>query len=111
MPRARSRRFVGNYDDNTLLSERDELLKTRWPHPNGERLRVEAASLIILTASTSKKSLLFKGPAPQDEFGRSKRAGTRPAFQVSKSKIKHARFAIVGVNGIKGVIFDRQGRQ
>lgn len=101
----------GSYLDDTTWFELDELLKTRWPHPHGGRLKVDAACIDAGDGEHLERVLSFTGPRLSRRVWAIKGAsGARPAFQISKSKIKGARLAIVGVDGLKGQIFEKLAR-
>ena len=59
----------GAHDDDTTWMELDELLKTRWPHPHGGRLRVDACAIDAGDGQHFDKVLSFAaaaGLAPGD---------------------------------------------
>ena len=101
----------GAHEDDTTWMELDELLKTRWPHSHGGRLRVDACAidagdgqhydrvLAFCQSRASKRTMAIKGAS-----------GTRPAIQASRSKVKGGRLWIVGSDGLKSTIFDRLQR-
>ncbi len=98
----------GMHDDDTTWLEVDEILKTRWQHPLGGRIKIDAAVIDCGDGATmetvtqfcfaryGRKILAGKGVA-----------GTRPWIEVSKSKQRGGRIWLVGVDGIKSAIMTR----
>jgi phage terminase large subunit GpA-like protein len=101
----------GSYEDDATWGELDELLKSRWPHPLGGRLRVDACAIDCGDGQHFEKVLAFCQPRASKRVMAVKgQAGTRPSVVASKSKVKGTRLWIVGVDGIKATIFDRLQR-
>ncbi|WP_454619350.1 phage terminase large subunit family protein [Bradyrhizobium cenepequi] len=103
----------GNFTDETLWLELDELLKTKWKHPHGGLLKVDAA--IIDCGDGDHFDVVMNFAAPRIGrriFAGKGMGGTRPGFQLAKSGNQRAghRLAIVGVDVLKSVIFDRLAR-
>ncbi len=100
----------GAADDDTTWAELDALLRTRWRHPNGGTLRVDAA--VIDSGDNTDRVYAFCAP----RLGRRILAGkgvagwARPACVPSQSKAKGVRLFLVGVDGIKSTIYDRCAR-
>lgn len=102
----------GNWDDNATWAELDEVLKTRWAHPLGGTLGVEAAVVDAGDGVTMEAVMGFCGPRQRLKVMAGKGvSGTRPFIEPSKSKTKTARLWIVGVDGIKTAIMARLGRR
>lgn len=101
----------GGVDDETTWAEMDELLRSRWRHPLGGFLQIDAAAIDAGDGGTMDRVLFFCAP----RLGRrvmpiKGMAGNRPALVASKTKTKNARLFICGVDGIKSQIFDRLAR-
>jgi phage terminase large subunit GpA-like protein len=101
----------GSFQDDSTWSEVDELLRTQWRHQHGGRLKIDAACidssdgdhydtvLNFCVPKTSRRIFAIKGPY-----------GSRPAFQMAKGKSIANKLALVGVDTIKTIIFDRLQR-
>ncbi len=101
----------GAHDDDMTWAELDELLRTRWPHPHGGRLKVDACAIDAGDGQHYDKVLSFAHPRASRRVMAIKGAsGTRPAILVSRSKVRGGRLWIVGVDGLKSTIFDRLQR-
>ncbi len=102
----------GSLDDDTTWFELDELLKSRWKHPYGGYLRVDACAIDSGDGEWTQKIYDFAFPRAGRRIMAVKGAGGgRPAIQVSQSKIKGGgRLWIVGVDTLKTTIFDRHSR-
>jgi phage terminase large subunit GpA-like protein len=106
--------IFGGFEDDSLWQEIDELLRSRWRHPLGGSLKVDAACIDCSDGDHFDKVLNFCVPKMGRRIFASKgMAGARPAFQMAKGKTIAGRMAIIGVDGLKNVIFDRltRGRQ
>ena len=104
----------GGFEDDSLWQEVDELLRTRWRHPFGGSLKVDAACVDCSDGDHFDKVINFCVPKMGRRVFASKgMAGARPAFAMAKGKTVANRMAIVGVDNLKNVIFDRlvRGRQ
>jgi phage terminase large subunit GpA-like protein len=102
----------GAFTDDTTWLELDELLRTRWRHPNGGFLKVDAAVVDAGDGDHADMVLNFCGPRiSRRVFAGKGMSGTRPGFQMSRGKsAKTARLAIIGVDVLKSAIFDRLAR-
>ena len=102
----------GSPDDDTTWLELDELLKTRWQHPLGGRIGVDACAIDSGDGDWTQKVYDFAFPRARRRILAIKGAyGSRPAIQVSKSKIKHGgHIWIVGADTIKTTLFSRLQR-
>ena len=101
----------GSFQDDGTWQEVDELLRTRWRHPHGGQLRIDAACVDASDGDHFDKVLNFCYPRINRRIFASKGMfGARPSFQMSKGKRIGDKFAIVGVDGLKNVIFDRLQR-
>ena len=102
----------GSPDDDTTWQELDELLKSRWRHPYGGFLKIDACAVDSGDGDWTQRVYDFSFPRASRRVMAIKGAsGGRPAIQVSKSKIKGAgRLWIRGVDTLKTTIFDRVAR-
>jgi len=102
----------GSPDDDTTWFELDELLKSRWKHPYGGYLRVDACAIDSGDGEWTQRIYDFAFPRAGRRIMAIKGVGGgRPAIQVSQSKIKGGgRLWIVGVDTLKTTIFDRLSR-
>ena len=96
--------------DDTVWLELDELLKTKWCHPHGGTLRVDAA--IIDSGAFTDAAYAFCFPRLGRRIWAGKgMAGSRPALQMAKVKAKSAahggRLFLIGVDTIKQTLFQR----
>jgi phage terminase large subunit GpA-like protein len=98
----------GSFTDAGTWDEVDELLRTRWRHPWGGQLKIDAACIdagdgdhfdVVLNFCVSKVS--------RRVFAIKGMYGARPGFQMAKGKRIANKLALVGVDTIKNVIFDR----
>jgi phage terminase large subunit GpA-like protein len=101
----------GSPDDDTLWLELDELLKTKWKHPHGGSLRIDAAAIDSGDGEWTDRVYSFAFPrAPRRIMAIKGASGTRPSIQVSKGKVKGGRLWIVGTDTIKTTLFSRLQR-
>jgi phage terminase large subunit GpA-like protein len=99
----------GSPDDDPTWMELDELLRTRWKHPAGGTLRVDAA--VVDSGDRTDKVYAFCFPRLGRRIWAGKGiAGSRPALQMSHSKVKGGRLFLIGVDTIKSSLFDRLAR-
>jgi phage terminase large subunit GpA-like protein len=106
--------IFGGFEDDSLWQEVDELLRSRWRHPFGGSLKIDAACIDCSDGDHFDKVINFCVPKMGRRIFASKgMGGARPAFQMAKGKTIAGRMAIIGVDGLKNVIFDRltRGRQ
>jgi phage terminase large subunit GpA-like protein len=101
----------GGPGDDTTWAELDELLRTRWRHPFGGFLKVDATVIDSGDGEWTDKVYSFCFP----RLGRRIMAGkgvfgTRPAIQASAGKVKGGRLFLVGVDGLKGQIMHHLAR-
>jgi phage terminase large subunit GpA-like protein len=99
----------GSPSEDDVWAELDDALKTRWPHPNGGLLKVDAAAVDAGDGETMDRVVNFCRP----RFGRrivaiKGAAGNRPAIKASETK--GFRLFIVGVDGVKSQIVARLSR-
>ncbi len=101
----------GSYQHKSTWAELDELFRSTWRHPFGGRLKVDAAIVDASDGDHFAAVLDFTTPRHSRRvFGCKSMGGTRPAFQMAKGKSLGDKFAIVGSDGLKGIIFDRLQR-
>jgi len=94
--------------DDTTWRELDDLLLTRWQHPNGGKVKVDAAVIDSGDGGTTDVVYSFARPRYARRIVAGKGvAGTRPAIQASGSKSK---LFLVGVDGLKAQILTRLAR-
>jgi len=101
----------GSPDDDTTWAELEELLRTRWKHPHGGRLKVDAAVIDSGDGDWTERVYQFCFPRLARRILAGKGvAGTRPAIQASQSKVKGGRLFLIGVDGLKNTILNRLSR-
>lgn len=101
----------GTPDEDTTWAELDELLRTRWQHPNGGRLKVDAAVVDSGDGDWTDRVYAFCFPRLSRRVMAGKGvSGTRPALQASAGKVKGGRLFLVGVDGLKTTIASRLAR-
>jgi len=101
----------GNWDDDRTWTELDDVLKTRWKHPLGGLLGIEAAVIDAGDGVTMEAVKGFCGPRQRRRIMAGKGvAGTRPFIEPSRAKTRTARLWLVGVDGIKSAIMARLAR-
>ncbi|HEY8007727.1 MAG TPA: terminase gpA endonuclease subunit [Methylocella sp.] len=92
----------------------DDLLKQRWQHPHGGSIGVDAAALDAGDGGVYDKVLRFAAARASRRIFAIKGMGgfSRPAFKVSQVLKGRAsqRLYIVGVDGIKSLLFQRLKR-
>lgn len=101
----------GMWDDDTTWAELDTVLKTRWDHPLGGKIGIDATCIDSSDGVTMETVYRYAFP----RFRRKVLAikgdeGKRPWIKMSSSKIKGGHLFIVGVDGIKGAIISRLQR-
>ncbi|MCC3245094.1 phage terminase large subunit family protein [Methylocystis sp. WRRC1] len=101
----------GSPDDDSTWSELDELSRTRWRHPFGGQLRVDAMIVDSGDGDWTDKVYAFCFPRLSRRIMAGKGVfGSRPALQASKSKVKGGRLFLIGVDGLKTTIYSRLAR-
>ncbi|MGR3464075.1 phage terminase large subunit family protein [Limimaricola sp.] len=101
----------GPYDADSTWAEVAEVIGTRWRHPLGGSLSIEATVIDAGDGASMEHVLSFCGP----RYGRKVLAGkgvagTRPFIEPSKAKTRGARLWIIGVDGIKSALVTRISR-
>jgi Bacteriophage tail assembly protein len=98
----------GQWDDNETWLELDDLLKTRWKHPHGGSIGVDAAAIDAGDGVTMDKVMSFCGPRIRRKVMAIKgRGGNLPWIAASRSAKRRGALWIVGVDGIKAALFGR----
>jgi phage terminase large subunit GpA-like protein len=101
----------GMWDDDTTWAELDTVLATKWEHPLGGRIGIDATCIDSSDGVTMETVYRFAFP----RFRRKVLAikgmfGKRPWIERSRQKTKGGHLFIVGVDGIKGTIISRLQR-
>lgn len=100
--------IYGRWDDNDTWAELDELLKTRWAHPLGGRIGIDATCVDSSDGTTMDRVYDFAFPRWRRKVMAIKgRAGNVPWIVGHKQTKRAGMLWIVGVDGIKGALFDR----
>lgn len=98
----------GRWDDDETWAELDELLKSRWPHPHGGTIGLDAVCVDAGDGVTMDKVLAFCGPRIRRKVMAIKgRQGNIPWIAASRSTKRRNALWIVGVDGIKAALFGR----
>lgn len=101
----------GMWDDDTTWAELDTVLATKWDHPLGGKIGIDATCIDSSDGVTMEKVYAFAFPRYRRKVLAIKGVqGTRPWIERSKSKVKGGSLWIVGVDGIKGTIVSRLKR-
>ncbi len=101
----------GSPDDDSTWAELDELARTRWTHPHGGKLKVDAMVVDSGDGDWTDKVYAFCFPRMSRRIMAGKGVfGSRPALQASKTKVKGGRLFLVGVDGLKTTIASRLAR-
>jgi phage terminase large subunit GpA-like protein len=101
----------GSFSDAETWNEFDELLRSRWRHPFGGQLKVDAAVVDCGDGDHFDHVLAFCVPrANRRVFAGKGMYGNRPGFQMAKGKSTAGKMALIGVDVLKSVIFDRLAR-
>lgn len=101
----------GSFQDDGTWSELDELLRTRWKHPYGGMLKVDAA--VIDAGDGDHYDIVLNFCIPRTSrrvFAGKGVYGNRPGFAMAKGRRIGGKLAIIGVDPVKSVIFDRLQR-
>jgi phage terminase large subunit GpA-like protein len=99
----------GSPDEDATLAELDELLRTRWKHPSGALLGVDAT--IIDSGDRTDRVYAYAFPRiGRRIFAGKGIAGTRPVCEPSRGKVRGGRLMLIGVDAIKSTIYDRLSR-
>lgn len=98
----------GQWNDDETWAELDELLKSRWQHPLGGTIGLDAVCIDAGDGVTMDKVLGFTGPRIRRKVMAIKgRQGNIPWIAASRSTKRRNALWIVGVDGIKAALFGR----
>jgi phage terminase large subunit GpA-like protein len=98
----------GSYLEGETWRELDKLLRSRWRHPFGGTLGVDAAIVDAGDGEHFSTVLGFCVPRAQRRvFAGKGMAGRYPSFQMAKGQTVASKQALVGVDTIKNAIFNR----
>jgi len=101
----------GSFSDASTWDEVDELFRTKWKHPFGGWLKIDAAVVDAGDGDHYDHVMNFCVPkASRRIFAGKGMFGARPSFAMAKGKAIKDKLALIGVDGIKNVIFDRLQR-
>jgi phage terminase large subunit GpA-like protein len=103
--------IFGSFTDEATWRELDELLRSRFTHPGGGVLQVDAAVIDAGDGDRYDTVMNFCAPRLRRRiFAGKGMAGARPGFQLTKSKQVKGRLALIGVDTLKTAIYDRLQR-
>jgi phage terminase large subunit GpA-like protein len=100
----------GSVEDDSTWIELDELLQTKWRHPLGNRIGIDASA--VDSGDNTDKVYSFCFPRLRRRVMAIKgMAGPRPSLKVSVGKIKGGgRLWLVGVDTLKATLFNKLSR-
>ena len=102
----------GAYDDDLTWAELDEVLSTRWAHPLGGKLGLDAVCIDAGDGAAMERVLAFCGPRSRRKILAIKGAeGNRPFIAKSHQKQRGAALWIVGVDSVKTALLSRLSRE
>jgi phage terminase large subunit GpA-like protein len=104
----------GPPDQDQVWRDLDDLLKTRWQHPLGGTIGIDAAVIDSGFATDHVYRFAFARAGRRVMAGKGM-SGARPIIAASKSRIAtktglHGRLWVVGVDQVKGQLFARLAR-
>lgn len=98
----------GAWDDDATWTELDDLLRTRWRHPLGGRIGIDAACVDSGDGATMDRVYEFCFPRARRRVMAIKgMGGSRPWILGSQQQKRGGTIWIVGVDGIKTALFAR----
>ena len=101
----------GSFTDASTWDELEELLRTTWKHPFGGRLKIDAACIDAGDGDHYDAVMNFCVPKLRRRvFPIKGMYGARPGFAMAKGKKVGNKLALVGVDTLKNVIFERLQR-
>ena len=101
----------GSFQDQSTWSELDETLRSRWRHPLGGVLKIDACCIDAGDGDHFESVLAFCYPRMNRRiFATKGLPGARPAFAMAKGKKIGDKLGLIGVDGLKNIIFDRLQR-
>lgn len=100
--------LYGRWDDDATWMELGDLLSTRWRHPFGGKLGVDAASVDSSDGTSMDRVYQFCWPRASRRIMAIKgQGGTRPWMVPNKQASRGGVLWLVGVDGIKSALFGR----
>lgn len=101
----------GMWDDDTTWAELDAVLATRWKHPLGGQIGIDATCIDSSDGVTMETVYRYAFPRFRRKVLAIKGVtGKRPWIERSRQKVKGGHLFIVGVDGIKGTLYSRLKR-
>jgi phage terminase large subunit GpA-like protein len=101
----------GSFQDETTWAEFDETLRTKWKHSFGGMLKVDATVIDCGDGDHYDTVMNFAAPRIKYRTFAGKGVfGSRPGFAIAKKGKVGGRLAIIGVDVLKTVTFDRLQR-
>ena len=101
----------GSFADQSTWEEVDELLRTKWRHPFGGLLKIDAAIVDAGDGDHYDTVMNFCIPKiGRRIFAGKGMFGARPSFAMAKGKKIADRLALIGVDTLKNLIFDKLQR-
>ncbi|MFG1290629.1 phage terminase large subunit family protein [Xanthobacter versatilis] len=101
----------GDPEQDPVWMELDALLRTRWKHPLGGSLGIDAAAIDAGDGALMNRVCSFAAPRASRRVVAIKgAAGTRPPIVPSKAQVPGGKLWIVGVDGLKDSLFARLAR-
>jgi phage terminase large subunit GpA-like protein len=101
----------GSFADQSTWEEVDELLRTKWRHPFGGMLKIDAAIIDAGDGDHYDTVMNFCIPKiGRRIFAGKGMFGARPSFAMAKGKKIADRLALIGVDTLKNLIFDKLQR-
>ena len=101
----------GSFTDASTWDELEELLRTTWRHPYGGRLKIDAACVDAGDGDHFDHVMNFCATKLNRRvFPIKGMFGARPGFAMAKGKKVGGKLALVGVDTLKNIIFERLQR-
>lgn len=98
----------GTPDDDTTWLELDTLLRTRWQHPYGGTIGIDAAVVDSSDGDWTERVYAFCFPRARRRIMAGKGMhGSRPVLEMSKGKVRGGRLWILGVDVVKTTLMNR----
>jgi phage terminase large subunit GpA-like protein len=98
----------GRFTDQSTWDEVDELLRTKWRHPFGGLLKIDAAFIDAGDGEHYQTVLNFCIPkVGRRVFASKGMGGPRQVFQMAPGKRIDGKLALVGIDTIKNIIFTK----
>ncbi len=101
----------GSPDDNATWLQLDDLSRSMWKHPHGGSLKLDALAIDSGDGDWTDRVYDFCHPRMSRRIMAIKGVhGSRPALQMSKSRVRNGHLFLVGVDGIKTLLANRLAR-